>query len=73
MENPIKMDDLGVPLFSETSINIYIHIYCIIYYICTYLIYLYDRHVLLLHGFYGTSQKKTLTPQIPSMGSESDD
>ena len=24
MENPIKMDDLGVPLFSETSIyNIY--------------------------------------------------
>ena len=25
MENPIKMDDLGVPLFSETSIYIYIH------------------------------------------------
>ena len=24
-ENPIKMDDLGVPLFSETSIYIYIH------------------------------------------------
>ena len=22
MENPIKMDDLGVPLFSETSIRI---------------------------------------------------
>ena len=22
MENPIKMDDLGVPLFSETSIDI---------------------------------------------------
>ena len=22
MENPIKMDDLGVPLFSETSINV---------------------------------------------------
>ena len=22
MENPIKMDDLGVPLFSETSISI---------------------------------------------------
>ena len=21
MENPIKMDDLGIPLFSETSIN----------------------------------------------------
>ena len=23
MENPIKMDDLGVPLFSETSISVY--------------------------------------------------
>ena len=23
MENPIKMDDLGVPLFSETSMYIY--------------------------------------------------
>ena len=27
MENPIKMDDLGVPLFSETSIYIYIYIF----------------------------------------------
>ena len=27
MENPIKMDDLGVPLFSETSILIYNHLY----------------------------------------------
>ena len=25
MENPIKMDDSGVPLFSETSIYIYIY------------------------------------------------
>ena len=25
MENPIKMDDLGVPLFSETSFYIYIY------------------------------------------------
>ena len=32
MENPIKMDDLGVPLFSETSINIcMLHIYIYIY------------------------------------------
>ena len=23
MENPIKMDDLGVPLFSETSTYVY--------------------------------------------------
>jgi len=23
MENPIKMDDLGVPLFSETSISVH--------------------------------------------------
>ena len=33
MENPIKMDDLGVPLFSETSIYInqyiiYIEVWC---------------------------------------------
>ena len=28
MENPMKMDDLGVPLFSETS---YIYIYILIY------------------------------------------
>ena len=27
MENPIKMDDLGVPLFSETSMYIYIYVY----------------------------------------------
>ena len=27
MENPIKMDDLGVPLFLETPIYIYIQIY----------------------------------------------
>ena len=28
MENPIKMDDLGVPLFSETSIygKFYLHL-----------------------------------------------
>ena len=25
LENPIKMDDLGVPLFSETSIYIYMY------------------------------------------------
>ena len=26
MENPIKMDDLGVPLFSETSIYSHVHV-----------------------------------------------
>ena len=26
-KKPIKMDDLGVPLFQETSIYIYIHTY----------------------------------------------
>ena len=31
MENPLKMDDLGVPLFSETSIRIYIYTYIYIY------------------------------------------
>ena len=38
MENPIKMDDLGVPLFSETSIYVDIYIYIYIY---TY-IYIYN-------------------------------
>ena len=31
MENPIKINDLGVPLFSETCIYIYIHIFVYIY------------------------------------------
>ena len=31
MENPIKMDDLGVPLFSETSMYMYIDIYIYLY------------------------------------------
>ena len=26
-ENPVKVDDSGVPLFQETSICMYIHIY----------------------------------------------
>ena len=40
MENLIKMDDLGVPLCSETSI--YIYIYCIYIYIQQSIIYIYD-------------------------------
>ena len=28
MENPIEMDDLGVPLFSETSISFYARLSC---------------------------------------------
>ena len=36
MENPIKMDDLGVPLFLETPIYIY-NIYDII---CVYIVYI---------------------------------
>ena len=31
MENPIKMDDFGVPLFSETSIYIYTEYFWIQY------------------------------------------
>ena len=31
MEHPVKMDDLGVPLFSETPIYIYTHTYMYIY------------------------------------------
>ena len=36
MENPIKMDDLGVPLFLETPISIY---FCFCLYIFSWLIY----------------------------------
>ena len=37
MENPVKMDDLGVPLFSETSIFIYYTVYIIYLYVsCIY-------------------------------------
>ena len=32
-KNPIKMDDLGVPLFLETPIYIYVYIYMYIIYI----------------------------------------
>ena len=35
MENPIKMDDLGVPLFSETYIYIYIYVYTPPSFLCT--------------------------------------
>ena len=31
MENPIQMDDLGVPLFLETRIYIYIYLYIYIW------------------------------------------
>ena len=40
-ENPIKMDDLEVPLFQETTIYIYIYTYHIYIYIYTYHIYMY--------------------------------
>ena len=36
MENPIKMDDLGVPLFLETPIYIYIYMYVRIIFINLY-------------------------------------
>jgi len=37
MENPIEMDDLGVPLFKETPIYIYIYMF----------LFLYTHHVML--------------------------
>ena len=47
MENPIKMHDLGVAPFQETSIYIYMYIYTYIYiyiYIYTYIyIYIYKE------------------------------
>ena len=39
METSIKMDDLGVPLFSETPIYIYIHIYIYLY---IYILYIQE-------------------------------
>ena len=41
MENPIKMDDSGVPPFQETSIIRYIYIYYALYlYIHVHIIYI---------------------------------
>ena len=42
MENPTKMDDLGVPLFQETSINMYMHDIDILYIIMYIYIYCWD-------------------------------
>ena len=43
VENTIEMDDLGVPLFQETSICIYIYMY-------TYYIYIYMYiHIIYIH------------------------
>ena len=41
MENPIKLDDLGVPQFQETTLCIYIYIYVYIHILCTYVHYFY--------------------------------
>ena len=41
MENPIEMDDLGVSLFSETSIYIYV-------YVCMYIDYVYNIYIYML-------------------------
>ena len=43
MENPIRMDDLGVPPFAETSIYLYIYIHTYTHiYICVYIyVYIY--------------------------------
>ena len=44
MENPIEIDDLGVPLFPETSIYICVYIYVYIYmYIYIYIAKLVDN------------------------------
>ena len=43
-ENPIKMDDLGVPLFQETTIYIYIYI-CIYILLGTMIIYIFGMLV----------------------------
>ena len=34
MENSIEMDDLGVPLFSETSIYVILWVCCLFRYVC---------------------------------------
>jgi hypothetical protein len=42
MENPIEIDDLGVPLFPETSIYIYVYIYMCVYIYMYIFIYIYS-------------------------------
>ena len=44
VENTIEMDDLGVPLFQETSICIYIYMYTYYIYIYVYTYYIYTHH-----------------------------
>ena len=48
MENPIKVDDLGIPLFQETPNYILWHI---LWYILWYkiYIYIYGHHVFIYH------------------------
>ena len=41
VENTIEMDDLGVPLFQETSICIYIYVYVYTYVYVYVYIYVY--------------------------------
>ena len=45
MENPIKMDDLGVPLFSETSIRFYIFLGGLLSPHVTFLYYISDGEI----------------------------
>ena len=58
MEIPTKMYDLGVPLFSETTIcmYLYIYIYCVyiryIYMMCILYIYIYILQHLGYKGLY---------------------
>jgi hypothetical protein len=53
MEKPTKLDDLGVPLFQETFINIYIYFTHKVY---TYTYILVEAKLLLRSVFTGPSQ-----------------
>ena len=59
MENPIKMDDSGVPPFQETSIIRYIYTmhYIYIYTYTLYTLYIYiDRYIYKLFTIINTSK-----------------
>ena len=66
-QNPIKMDDLGVPPFKETSICIYVYIYMCIY------IYIYHDNSIYLDAsmvvaWIGLRRNLNRKPSIFNMG-----
>ena len=62
MDNPIKMDDLGVPLFQETSICEYTIIYIHIHYTNKSIDYTRQRLYIVAQKLGGKHRPKILVP-----------